>query len=229
MDGTFCQAALKGKIQIKEQLPKYLGAPVQLVTTRCVVTELIALGPQLSGAVFIAKRFQQRVCGHKKSKPATDCIMSLIGERNPHHYFVASQDLALQKQLRDVPGTPLLHIIRNTMVLEGPSNTSHKKAEEVTAAKVQPTSYQKAVLQQLDMAAASGSEEPKKKGRRKRPKGPNPLSVKRSKKFKHTTNKPNHSETSSSSQKRRMRSQRHKVVALLNQIQAQTTQAESTT
>ena len=50
------------------------------------------------------------------------------------------------------------------------------------------------------MAAASGSEEPKKKGRRKRPKGPNPLSVKRSKKFKHTTNKPNHSETSSSSQ-----------------------------
>lgn len=114
VDGTFCQAALKGKIQIKEQLPKYLGAPVQLgqktcfdrllqsdhfssspftsthffppsslpfqVTTRCVVAELVALGPQLSGAVFIAKRFQQRVCGHKKSKPATDCIMSLIGE-----------------------------------------------------------------------------------------------------------------------------------------------------
>ena len=30
VDGTFCQAALKGKIQLKEQLPKYLGGTVQL-------------------------------------------------------------------------------------------------------------------------------------------------------------------------------------------------------
>ena len=32
VDGTFCQAALKGKIQIKEQLPKYLGGRIQLGT-----------------------------------------------------------------------------------------------------------------------------------------------------------------------------------------------------
>ena len=30
VDGTFCQAALKGKIQLREQLPKYLGGEVQL-------------------------------------------------------------------------------------------------------------------------------------------------------------------------------------------------------
>ena len=30
VDGTFCQAALDGKIQIKEQLPKYLGGAIQL-------------------------------------------------------------------------------------------------------------------------------------------------------------------------------------------------------
>ena len=30
MDGTFSQAALKGKIQIKDQLPKYFGGEVQL-------------------------------------------------------------------------------------------------------------------------------------------------------------------------------------------------------
>ena len=29
VDGTFCQAALKGKIQLKEQLAKYLGGDVQ--------------------------------------------------------------------------------------------------------------------------------------------------------------------------------------------------------
>ena len=137
-------------------------SPAQ-VTTKCVVAELVALGPQLSGAVYIAKRFKQRVCGHKKDKPATDCIMSLVGkplgsadmhyittrgggghyittrgtcitsplggtcitsplgewgspcdqptcitsppgEGNPHRYFVASQDKALQTLLRDIPG-----------------------------------------------------------------------------------------------------------------------------
>ena len=30
VDGTFCQAALRGKIHIKDQLPKYIGSSVQL-------------------------------------------------------------------------------------------------------------------------------------------------------------------------------------------------------
>ena len=30
VDGTFCQAALKGKIQLKEQFSKYLGGEVKL-------------------------------------------------------------------------------------------------------------------------------------------------------------------------------------------------------
>ena len=30
VDGTFSQAALKGKIQLKEQLPKYFGGEVKL-------------------------------------------------------------------------------------------------------------------------------------------------------------------------------------------------------
>lgn len=34
LDGTFCQAALKNQIQIKEQLPKYLMGEVQLCSTK---------------------------------------------------------------------------------------------------------------------------------------------------------------------------------------------------
>ena len=37
VDGTFSQAALKGKIQIKEQLPKYFGGEVQLGESSCAV------------------------------------------------------------------------------------------------------------------------------------------------------------------------------------------------
>ena len=61
VDGTFCQAALKCKIHIKEQIPSYIGAQVQLCmliilfnepypladTTRCVFDELEKLGKTL--------------------------------------------------------------------------------------------------------------------------------------------------------------------------------------
>lgn len=44
VDGTFCQAALKGKIQIKEQFPKYLGGRIQLGRPRDLTfTPLIVL------------------------------------------------------------------------------------------------------------------------------------------------------------------------------------------
>lgn len=55
----------------------------------------------------------------------------------------------------------------------------------MVAARVEPSEYQKLVLKKL--SAAAGSEEQgkdaTKRGKRKRPKGPNPLSVKRSTKM----------------------------------------------
>jgi U3 small nucleolar RNA-associated protein 23 len=44
IDGTFCRAALNGKINIGEQMPKYLDAEVKLCTTACVMAECRALG-----------------------------------------------------------------------------------------------------------------------------------------------------------------------------------------
>lgn len=44
VDGTFCQAALKNKINLSEQIPKYLCDTVRLLTTVCVVTETEKLG-----------------------------------------------------------------------------------------------------------------------------------------------------------------------------------------
>lgn len=39
LDGTFCQAALSNKVNIAEQMPKYLSDQVKLLTTVCVVAE----------------------------------------------------------------------------------------------------------------------------------------------------------------------------------------------
>jgi len=45
-----------------------------------VIEEGKALGPQLAGAVLIAKRFQLRKCAHhKEAVPAAECITSMIG------------------------------------------------------------------------------------------------------------------------------------------------------
>lgn len=44
VDGTFCRAALKQKINIREQLPKYLEAEINICTTQCTLDECEAFG-----------------------------------------------------------------------------------------------------------------------------------------------------------------------------------------
>ncbi len=44
IDGTFCQRALKNKVNIKEQLPKYMGDEVKMFTTVCVINETQNIG-----------------------------------------------------------------------------------------------------------------------------------------------------------------------------------------
>ena len=181
VDGTFCQAALAGKIQLKEQLPKYLGGSIQLVTTRCIVKETEELEAELKGAILILKRFSQRNCGHKRErKSAVDCLLSLIGESNEHHYIVATQDEDLQTSASAIPGAPLLHIIRNTIVLKNPSEDTKEKVEEIVRQQTDLTPHETAVLEELDSKLIR---EEVKRRKRKRPGGPNPLSIKKRKRL----------------------------------------------
>ena len=46
--------------------------------------------------MMVAKSFQIYKCGHKVPKPASKCILSLIGENNSDHFIVASQDNELR-------------------------------------------------------------------------------------------------------------------------------------
>ncbi|KAH0513687.1 rRNA-processing protein UTP23-like protein [Microtus ochrogaster] len=98
LDGTFCQAALRGRIQLRDQLPRYLMGETQLCTTRCVLKELETLGKELYGAKLIAQKCQVRNCRHVKSAVSgSECLLSIVEEGNPHHYFVATQDQDLSK------------------------------------------------------------------------------------------------------------------------------------
>lgn len=181
VDGTFCQAALQTKINIKEQLPKYLDGSVQLLTTKCVIEEGTALGPQLAGAVLIAKRFQLRKCGHHKGAvPAAECIMNMIGTENKNGFFVASQDRTLRSLLQKIPGVPLLFINHNSILLEKPSRASYQASHQVQISRLQPSAHEKETLDQLNDTTTDV--QPRRK--RKRPGGPNPLSMLKGKKRK---------------------------------------------
>ena len=74
---------------------RYLGE-VRLLTTACCIKELESLGSAVYGALMITKGFPIYKCGHKTSLPASQCILSLLGERNTEHLVVATQDSSLR-------------------------------------------------------------------------------------------------------------------------------------
>lgn len=63
-----------------------------LFIVSCALKELETLGKELYGAKIILQRFQVRRCAHFKSPvPASECLLSMLEETNPHNYFVATQ------------------------------------------------------------------------------------------------------------------------------------------
>lgn len=183
VDGTFCQAALKNKIQIKEQMPKYLMGEVQLCTTSCALKELETLGKELYGAKIILQRFQVRRCPHLNSPaPATECLLSMLEGSNPHHYFVATQDHALTDGLKVIPGVPLFYIILNTIVLDKPSQASLDHVQAVQLGQLVSASQQRSICSLKEEQGIAPDSERKGRKRKRKRGNPNPLSCLKKKK-----------------------------------------------
>ncbi|XP_022243574.1 LOW QUALITY PROTEIN: rRNA-processing protein UTP23 homolog [Limulus polyphemus] len=202
LDATFCQSALKYKVNIKEQLPNYLEGEVKLMTTSCVVTETEKLGPALFGAMLVVKQFHVRKCGHEK-KPieASECLYSMVKNNNTAHYFIATQDPELSEKIRNVSGTPLLYMKFNAIILEKPSDISIKTAEANTS-KIKSFELSKFSFRRTKKKSGLGEQEERKATiRRKKVSGPNPLSCKKKKK----KTKPNAINKTKVNQKKRKR------------------------
>lgn len=121
---------LQMKVNIREQLPKYLGE-VKLLTTKCCILESEKLGSPLFGATLILKQFAVHKCGHdQEAKPAMKCLKSMLGTNNPGRYFIVTQDPDLREKCRKIPGTPILYLHHSAPVLEKPSNMSENFANE---------------------------------------------------------------------------------------------------
>lgn len=185
VDGTFCQVALDHKVDIQEQMPRYLKGQCKLLTTRCVIDETKRLGKPLHGAYVIISQFGVHNCGHEKPISASRCLSSfIIDSNNKDHYILATQDHQLRIKVAKEVVCPLLKLANNALVLEKPPpkvegkvrRTHHYLANKLKDNERSDLARLKAEEKIVEEAVI-----PIKKKKRKGPKGPNPLSCKKKK------------------------------------------------
>lgn len=211
LDGTFCQVALAHKVNIQDQLPRYLSGQCKLLTTTCVVEETKRLGKPLHGAYLVISQFPLHDCGHEKPLSASKCLSSfIIDSKNKDHYIVATQDHSLRIKISKQTVCPLIKLANNALVMEKPTPQVMKRVDrkhDFIANKLK--SDQLSNLEELkkEEDIEQPDERPVKK--RKGPRGPNPLSC-RKKRTKTTTAKAKlDSDTSVMDKKRRKRKKTH--------------------
>ncbi|KAI0778105.1 PIN domain-like protein [Trametes elegans] len=174
VDSHMCKEAVAHKIELVKQLGAVLQGTVKPMITQCCIHELYLQGKEQQPATDLAKTFERRKCNHREAIPGDECVSSVVGETNKHRYVVATHSHELRQKLRAVPGVPIVHLNRSVMILEPPSDaTLRVKALEEEKA-LHPSAPEAAKL-----PARAPTEPPRKK--KKGPKGPNPLSVKKKK------------------------------------------------
>jgi U3 small nucleolar RNA-associated protein 23 len=129
-DGTFVHHLLVNNITPADTaLTNLLGAPVKIFTTSCVLAELKILGDSYAESFKAASNLITTRCEHEKRKSAVNCIAEVIADRNSEHFFVATQDSNLRADFREKPSVPLIFGLRNALLLEPPSTFQKEYAK----------------------------------------------------------------------------------------------------
>jgi U3 small nucleolar RNA-associated protein 23 len=190
IDGTFAHEALKCKLNIAEQMPKYLETDkCKLFTTKCAIKETELLGSATYGAMLILKKFTLHPCNHRDTLNTEKCFRKLIQDKTQSKFFVATQSDTMKETVRSILGTPLLLISHRSINIEKPTQDSVNDANEVLNKKLQPSVNDfeklKALKQQKGLIPHDEGSHKHRKA-----KGPNPLSCKKPKHVKRLKNEP---------------------------------------
>ncbi|XP_042456925.1 rRNA-processing protein UTP23 homolog [Zingiber officinale] len=122
-DGTFIHHLLLHRLTpINDALARLLGTRIIPFTTRCIIGELRSLGESHCEALEAAQKLMIARCDHEKRINAMDCIESVVGEANSEHFFVATQDADMRKKFQKIPGVPVMYGLRNSLFIEQPSS-----------------------------------------------------------------------------------------------------------
>ncbi|CCE84075.1 Piso0_004678 [Millerozyma farinosa CBS 7064] len=212
VDDEFIRICDKASLDVVRGLTRILHGGVKPMITQCCIQALYASRNQ--HVIDLAKSFERRKCNHSIKDPLTsgECLKSVVDVegQNKHRYIVATQDVGARKHFRKVPGTPLIYMNPTVMVMEPLSDASSKVIKDIENRKLtgglNDVNSGKIVPEQA--AAEQDGQPPVKK--RKGPKGPNPLSVKKKKSNPEAAKAESKSEDEKKKRKRKRSHKSHK-------------------
>jgi len=182
------------------------------VITQCSIRHLYtAEGPDAAAKnawIDTAKSFERRRCNHhtlEEPLSTLECLKSVVDPKdsgtNKNRYVVASQDQKVRSAMRKITGVPLIYVNRSVMIMEPMATQTEefREAEEMGKVRAGLKGRRGAAPEQAlkrkrededddedgeakEDAPAQDTDAAPKKRVKKGPKGPNPLSVKKSKK-----------------------------------------------
>ncbi|CAH8448399.1 unnamed protein product [Schistosoma mattheei] len=189
VDSTFARQALIQQLHIEQQFKCTLSCEFILVTSSCIILECEKLGQLFSGALQIIQQYKVLKCTHKvhKDTSAFSCIKRRIltarskkcsetkSRKGSLLFALASNDELLQQYARTVPGMPIFFIAHKRINLESiPTPVSLLLQQKATRAPDLTLSECSKIKQFCDRFGFSEESFT----RRKKTKGPNPLSCK---------------------------------------------------
>lgn len=187
VDASMCRASLQHRWDLKERLPHLLGGSTRSLVTACTMEALRELArsspddPTATGAPFVGRRLELRRCRHDPVLSEVACWEALLAEGNPYHYGVATAEEKLKRVARAVAGTPLIFLEKTFPLLEAPSSLTLAEMRRREEAKLHVSSHERALIKKtLEGGQDEISPVPGPVHKRRRAKGPNPLSVKKS-------------------------------------------------
>ncbi|KAF1832953.1 hypothetical protein BDW02DRAFT_570545 [Decorospora gaudefroyi] len=208
LDSQILQDAYSCKIDLIARLQKMLGGQVKPMITTCDMRHLYNAKPKNETLILQAKEYERRRCNHQDLEQplsSLECLCSVVNPKenatNKHRYVVASNDPSVRAQMRQIAGVPLIYISKSVVLMEPMADASEQVREREEKSKFRlglkgQRNIDAAQKRKRDEEGegnqsiadqATGELRPKAK-KRKGPKGPNPLSVKKPKKDKTPAN-----------------------------------------
>ncbi len=182
-DDLIIQETSSSNYNLLRNTEKLIQGTIKPMITQCCMNKLYSAGDQ-DLISWVKLKFERRRCNHDLKNPKTpkECLEDIVNVKgkNKHRYVVVTQDNKLRSALRKVPGVPLIYINRSVMIMEPLSKGSEKirkqEEDEKLVAGLNDVNFGKRKHDDAE------DEEEGKKKKKKGPKGPNPLSIKKSKK-----------------------------------------------
>ncbi|KAG9713357.1 hypothetical protein KCU61_g5351, partial [Aureobasidium melanogenum] len=212
VDADMIKDTFRFKMNLPLYLERTLHGQVKPMITQCSIRHLYtAEAPDAASKnawIDTAKSFERRRCNHhtlEEPLSTLECLKSVVDPKdsstNKNRYVVASQDQKVRSAMRKITGVPLIYVNRSVMIMEPMATQTEEFREAEEMGKVRaglkgrrgaaPEQALKRKREDEDEdedgeaqgdASAQDTEAAPKKRVKKGPKGPNPLSVKKSKK-----------------------------------------------